>query len=228
MTMAAVKKANTSTWPTTAWLGGADPCQQLRIQLQPVFQSAETAKEAVEGEQGDPQQGQKLDQRGDGDRHHQSAVAVAQGGPPGTEKDGEQGDDDAEDRRYLCWCELVVEQMQGVGNHLDLDGDQRQAGAQHGQGGQGADPATAKAKGKQVRQGGKLIGAGDAQNGDQQYGGQHESEHGTDVGPQIEVAGMGSQLEAVVKGPGTGEGTERQGMPTGDGVPAVPEECPSR
>ena len=96
------------------------------------------------------------------------------------------------------------EDADGVGDCLNLQGQQRQHADQHEDRGQCAGPGAAEAEGEQVGQGRQLIGAGDLQDRIEQHRRQQKRPGNPEVAGQKAVAVLIGQAHRAVKRPGTG------------------------
>ena len=179
---------------------------------QPQLQFTRPAEHAIEGIQADAAQADQFDHRLEGDGEHQAFVFLAGGDMACAKKDGEQRDQGAEGKGEAVLQRLTGEDADGVGHGLDLQGQQRQHADQHEQGGQGAGPTAAEAKGEQVGQRGQLVGAGDAQDRIQQHRGEQEGAGNTQVAGEEPEAVLVGQADRAVERPGTGIDTQRQGV----------------
>ncbi|KAF1050966.1 MAG: hypothetical protein GAK43_02604 [Stenotrophomonas maltophilia] len=186
--------------------------ERFLVLQQPAFQSGGAIEYAVQGEEADGAQCDKLDQRLEGDGHHQPFVAFAGGDMTRAEEDGEQRDQRAEGEGGGVRFGITGEDAYRVGDRLDLQRQHRQHADQHEQRGQCAGPGAAEAEGEQVGQRRQLVGAGNAQDRVEQHRCQQEGPGYTQVDGQEAVAVLVGQPHGAVEGPGAGVHPQRQGV----------------
>ena len=178
--------------------------QGLLIAVQPQLQALRSVKDHVQRIQADGGNGDQFDHRLEGNRHDQAFVLFPRGDVPRAEQDGKQNDQDAEAQRDGALSGLGGQNLHRVGHRLYLQCEQRQYADQHEQGGQGAGPGAAKTKGKQIGQRRQLIGAGNAQDGVEQYRSQQKGTAHAEVVGEKTVAILVRQPHGAVKRPGAG------------------------
>ncbi|MNX92814.1 hypothetical protein D3C86_1249680 [compost metagenome] len=171
---------------------------------QPQFKLLRAVEHAVKRIQPDTAEGDQLDHRLEGNREHQAFMLFAGGDVAGTEENREQRNQCAEAQGHAMLYRLSGEDTDGVGDRLNLQGQQRQYADQHENRGQRTGPGTAEAEGKQIRQRRQLIGAGDLQDRVEQHRRQQECPGNAQVAGQKTVAVLIGQAHGAVKRPGTG------------------------
>ncbi|MCY1346282.1 hypothetical protein D9M69_323650 [compost metagenome] len=179
---------------------------------QPEFQAVRAVEHAIQGEHADGAERHHLHQGLEGHRHDQPFMPLAGGDAAGAEEDRHQADQHAEGQAGVGLVRLAGEQADGIGHRLDLQGQHRQHGDQHEQGGQRAGPGAAEAEGEQVGQRRQLERAGDAQHRREQHRREEEGAGHPEVDRQEAVAVLVGQPHGAIERPGAGVHAQRQGV----------------
>ncbi len=186
--------------------------QRRLVLQQPDLQLVRAAEDHVKGVQADGTEGHELDDGFEGDGEHQPFVLLPRGDVAGTEEDGEQHDHQAVAQRHALLQRLEGQDADGVGDRLDLQGQQRQHADQHDDGGQRAAPGAAEAEGHQVGQRRQLIGTSDPQDRVEQHRRQQKGAAHAEIGGEKPVAILVGQAHGAIEGPGAGVDAEREGV----------------
>ncbi|MCY1409258.1 hypothetical protein D9M71_246000 [compost metagenome] len=171
---------------------------------QPKLKLLRAVEHAVKRIQPDTAEGDQLDHRFEGNREHQAFMLFPGGDVAGAEENREQRDQCAETQGHAILYGFAGEDADGVGDRLNLQGQQRQYADQHENRGQRSGPGAAEAEGKQIRQGRQLISAGDLQDRIKQHRRQQKGPGNAQVAGQKAVAVLIGQAHGAVKRPGTG------------------------
>ncbi|HEY5790137.1 MAG TPA: hypothetical protein VIX81_05890 [Gammaproteobacteria bacterium] len=188
----------------------------LGVRGEPAVEPAGSVEDAEQREGPDQQQREQLDQRLEGDRHHQAGVLLARRDVPRAEQDREHGQADAEAERQRGRRHLLGQHADRLGHRADLQRDVGQRAGEHEQRHQHPGQLAAVAEREQVGQRGELVTAGQAQDRQQQQRRQQEGQRHPEVDGEEVVALGAGETDAAVVAPRGGVDPEREHV--GQGV----------